>query len=91
MVLNSSPKVRLKAQKKADKAEEDVRAAAVKFKRAAATVMRLDGKRKPAAQKKRVQKAEATTPKEDTEDVMMADVGGKESEVDVSQKQVYTA
>ena len=56
-----------------------------KFKFAAARVMEFDGKGKPAAKKKRVQMAGASTASDDTEDAMMADTDGKVSEVDVSQ------
>ena len=85
LVFNSSPKVLLKAQQDATMAVDVARAKERNFQNAAAIVMKCDGKRKPAAKKKRVQTAGATTARDDTEDAMMADLDGKESEVDVSQ------
>ena len=85
LVFNSSPKVLVKAQEDATKAVDVARAKERNFQNAAGIVMKCDGKGKPAAKKKRVQTAGATTARVDTEDAMMADLDGKESEVDVSQ------
>ena len=86
LVFNSSPKVQQKAQEDVNGAVDLARVEAVNYDIAAARVMECDGKGKPAAKKKRVQMmAGATTASDDTEDAMMADLDGKDSEVDVSQ------
>ena len=84
-MVNSSPKVHQKAQQDATIAVDVARARERNFQKAAGIVMKCDGKSNPAAKKKRVQTAGATTARDDTEDAMMADLDGKDSEVDVSQ------
>jgi len=79
-VLDELLQVLVKAQEDATKAVDVARAKERNFQNAAGIVMKCDGKGKPAAKKKRVQTAGATTARVDTEDAMMADLDGKESE-----------